>query len=274
MTLRLVEIVSGGYSSLQLPLQDPSQGYYIQEIEGLNPVEASIVTTKTATRNGVQYQASSQEGRSIVLHLGLDPDYISNSAVSLRRALYARLMPGREVTLRFTMDNHPIVEIVGRVESFEAAIFSQDTDSVISILCMDPDFVATSLTSFSGYSVAGTTDSVIVNNGDVPVGFLFTLAVDRTITDFSIVHSGADNVLHNMDFAAPLISGDILQINTIPGQKGAWMTRETTTASVLYGISPESPYFQLQPGPNNFRAKVAGAPIAYSVRFTERFGGL
>ena len=274
MTIRLVEIVSGGYSSLQLPLQDPSQGYYIQEIEGLTPVEASIVTTKTATRNGVQYQASSQEGRSIVLHLGLDPDYISNTAASLRRALYARLMPGREVTLRFTMDNHPIVEIVGRVESFQAAIFSQDTDSVVSILCMDPDFISTTLTSFSGNSTSGTTDSVITNNGDVPVGFLFTLAVNRTITEFSIVHSGADNVLHNMDFAAPLLAGDILEINTIPGQKGAWMTRGTARASVLYGVSPESPYFQLQPGANNFRTKIAGATIPYTVRYTERFGGL
>jgi hypothetical protein len=43
---------------LALSLDDPSSGFIIEEIEGLDPVKASVVSSSFATMDGEQYQFS------------------------------------------------------------------------------------------------------------------------------------------------------------------------------------------------------------------------
>lgn len=273
MSISTLDIINSSLDTLSIPLQDPSLGYYVEEILGLDPVKASLVFTPFGTVDGSQYQASRRDNRNIVLKIGLSPDYITNDVYSLRHGLYSKLMPKSPVMLRFHV-NGTIRQTQGYVESLETPIFSQDPEAVISIICQDPDFLATTQTTFNASTSAGATNLTLNYNGSVPTGISFKMTLNRALSEFSFYQSGSDNQLNRIDFAASLLNGDILEISTVPGNKGAWLTRAGNRSSILAGISPESAYFQLLPGENLVRVQCSGAEIPYEIKYTERFGGL
>ena len=77
-----------------------------------------------------------------------------------------------------------------------------------------------------------------------------------------------------MDFAGSLIADDVLVINTITGSKGATLTRAAVNSSVLYGVSAQSTWLELEPGENYIRVYATGAAIPFTIEYTNRHGGL
>lgn len=259
---------------LSLPFGDYSNGFAVEEIRGLDPVKATIVSSSFANLDGAQYQSSRRETRNIVLSLGLEPDYVTKSVRDLRTQLYSFFMPKSEVNLRFSLSDADTVEITGRVESFESDLFTAEPSVDISILCFDPDFTELTAELLEGDTVSDSTDTTIEYNGTVETGIVFTLNVDRSLSEFTLYHKGPDNVLKSLDFAASLVSGDVLTISTISGQKSVTLLRSGVTSSILYGMSPQANWIELQPGTNYFRAYATGAAIPYTVTYTNRHGGL
>ena len=98
--LTAVEAFTPQGENLFLPLQDSSGGYVVQDIDGLDPVNAQIVSSKFARLEGEQYQSSYREKRNILISLGLEPDYGAALSVSqLRSRLYDFFMPKSPVRL-------------------------------------------------------------------------------------------------------------------------------------------------------------------------------
>lgn len=262
---------------LSLPLEDVLNGYIVEEIEGLGPVKATLVSSSVANEDGEQELSSRREARDIKLKLGLEPDYQTTTVRSLRQRLYSFFMTKRQVFLRFIDDDGLEVDIVGRVETCEPSIFSNEPAMDISVHCYNPDFVVPLPTTLSGMTVetsseADTTE--IEYDGTVDTGIVVTLEVNRTESALTIYNLGPDDVLRQLDFSAPLVAGDKVRISTVAGAKGAILTRAGVESSVLYGVSPQSNWIKLMEGTNRFRVYATGAPIPYTLEYLTRYGGL
>src|SRR5574343_287797 len=181
-----VRTVSG--SLLTLQLDDASNGYAVADIDGLDPVKATIVSSSFAEMDGSQYLSSRREERNITFRIGFEPNYASMSVRSLRNNLYKFFIPKSYVKLRFYMIDGLIIEISGRVESFEAPLFTQDPIANISVLCFDPDFIETTPIVVNGNTVSTTTEFNIDYEGTTDTGFVFVLSVNRALSALTIYH--------------------------------------------------------------------------------------
>lgn len=262
-------------NTLSLPLQPTTPGYTIREIEGLDPVKSTIVSTAFAQLDGSQFQSARRENRNIILKVGLEPYFAGGSTVaSLRSALYTYFMPKTSVELTFYIDDVATYSIQGTVESCESSLFSKDPEMTISILCFDPNFTALSPVTVNGNTVADTTEQTITVAGSVETGYVFTLSVNRSISGFSIYKRRPDGSIVQMDVTMALASGDVVKISTEPKNKYATLTRSGSTSSILYAVSNNAKWGPLYPGVNYFRVLVSGAAIPFTLVYTDKYGGL
>jgi hypothetical protein len=253
---------------------DISEGFIIQDIEGLDPVKATLVSSSFANMDGEQYQSSRREKRNLLFTLGLEPDHVTQTVKSLRNRLYGHFMPKSNVNFRFFSDDFPTVDISGRVESFEAPLFAKDPEARLSLVCFNPDFYDSNPVLINGSTTAGSTETEINYVGTVESGIVFRIAINRTIIGFTIFNRPADNSIRSLEFLAPLLAGDIIEISTAVGSKGATLIRSGIGTSILYGVSPYSSWIEMLPGLNNIRVVVSGAAIPYTLEYTTKYGGL
>jgi hypothetical protein len=183
-------------------------------------------------------------------------------------------MPKSQVDLRFYEDTGLIVNIAGRVESFDSPRFAKEPDGTISIICEISDFDTRIPLTLAGVSTAGGTVTPVTYEGSIETGFDFTMFVDRTITGFTIYNTDASNTQRSMPFASPMVAGDILRIGTVPGRKYATLTHAGADQSVLYGVSPAANWLNLFPGLNNVRVLLAGAAVPWEIVYTTKYGGI
>jgi len=73
----------------------------IRNVDGLDPVTASVGTTPYGSSDGESYVGSSVLSRNLVLTLHPNPNWINWSPEALRRFLYAYFMPKGIVQLEF-----------------------------------------------------------------------------------------------------------------------------------------------------------------------------
>lgn len=266
----LVQATNNRGSTLDLSLIDSSNGFVMGEIEGLGPVKANIVSSSFAGGDGEQYQSSRRDSRNIVLHIGLEPDWSTETVSSLRKRLYQFFMTKSQVSLRFHEDDGLMVDIEGRVETCEPDIFTEEPAMVVSILCGEPDFVEPGSVTYNGATTDTETESIIDYDGTIETGIRLLLTPDRAVPDFTVYHRPPDGTLRQLVFEYPLVANDPLVISTISGDKGAWVGG----ISALYGITPQSTWIELQPGENYIRIYAEGLPIPFQIVYTNRYGGL
>jgi hypothetical protein len=111
-------------------------------------------------------------------------------------------------------------------------------------------------------------------DGEVETGFVFTLNVNRTLSEVTIYNTTPNEGIRSLDFSGSLVAGDVLVINTITGSKGATLTHLGASSSVLYGVSPQSSWLDLKPGSNQLRVYAVGAAIPFTIAYTTKYGGL
>lgn len=259
---------------LELPLDDISNGFAVENIQGLDPGKATITSSPYAKKSGGRFQSSRRETRNILLLIGLEPDYVNHTVRDLRTQLYSYLMPENQIFLRFYDSDGLTVNIEGRVESFEIALFSQTPAVYVSILCFDPDFTALDSILISRNTVASSTEFLVEYDGTAETGINFVLNVDRSLTEFTIYHRGPDNVTTSLDVAATMASGDVVTINTVVGSKSITLLRASVLSSLMYAMPPESEWTTLKQGDNHLRVYATGAVIPFTIEYTPRYGGL
>lgn len=273
--LERVEVVSSQGALLNLPLEDSNAGLLIEEINGLDPVKATITSSSFAQMDGGQYQSSRREERNIVALITLEPEFGVSTVRELRRRLYSYAMPKSEIELRFYSTDMPPVRINGRVESLEGALFTAEPAMNLSVLCFDPDFYEPEPIVMAGntYAVTGS-DLDIDYTGSVETGILFKLNVNRVASIFSIYVVDPSGSSTQLDFSTPLQNGDVVEISTVPGSKYAHLTRGGVETSVLYAISPQSKWLEIHPGESTLRVVAPGHPIPYTIEYVRKHGGL
>src|SRR5690349_11534227 len=103
----------------------------IRNVDGLDPVKASVGTSPYGSVDGESYAGSSVPSRNIVLTIGGNPDWATWTHASLRRRLYPYFMPKRISRLDFYSDDMDPVTISGVVEGFSFNQFSKDPEMQI-----------------------------------------------------------------------------------------------------------------------------------------------
>lgn len=272
--LTYLEVFTSQGGLLTLTLSDPSNGYKVQGIDGLDPVKATLVSSSFANMDGGQYHSSRREPRNLKFEIGFKPDYVNMSVQDLRRNLYLYFMPKSQNLFRFHTSDGLYYDIYGRIESFETALFTKDPAVSISAMCYDPDFIDPNPVIVNDLTVSDMTWTVHEYDGSVETGATFTLTVNRDLPEFTIYHIPPDGSIRSMDFNVPLIAGDTLKIVTVPGAKEVTLTRAGSDSSVLYGMAPTSNWLSLEPGSNQIRVYATGAGIPYSLEYLNRYGGL
>lgn len=279
--LSRVDVVNHVGSVLSLPLDDISGGYSVEEIDGLDPVKAVLVSSSFANQDGEQYHTSRREKRNITMKLGFEPDYVNTSVESLRKKLYNFFMPKSPATMKFYMVDGTEYDISGRVESCEAPLFVQDPVAAISLLCFDPDFIDPTSKRFSGTATAVAaismgSDTLIQYDGTVDTGFLATITAVRACTSLSIDVVGPDGVTNSLVLSGlSLVANDVVKISTVPGNKYVTKTSGGTTTSILSKKRVTDPWLMLDNGANHLRVYSAdGGAMPFTIDYTVRYGGL
>jgi hypothetical protein len=270
-----VEIRTAQGGLLTLPLQDISEGFVVQDIDGLDPVDAVLVFSSFAGQDGSQFQSARRENRYLTLRIKYEPDPAVTTASKLRQKLYGYLMPKSVVQLRFYDDELPApVNILGRVSKFNSPRFVKDPDATIELTCEIPDFDTLVTKTFGANSTSGTTETTRTYDGSVETGVLFRFEIDRNISGFTIYATDESNTQRSLVFTDLLEEDDVIEISTRPGNKYARRTRAGVTESVLHAVSPSSNWINLYPGTNKIRVLVPGAGIPWTMEYTDKYGAL
>lgn len=273
--LTKVEIRTIDGALLALPIFDPSTGYVVTDIEGLDPVDAQLTSSALAGMDGEVLQASRFNARDIVFRIDLKEEYTSLSTGGLRANLYKFFMPKTRIAMRFFVEGMPTTEIVGHVEKLESPRFVQEPYAYISVRCFDPDFVGIDPVNRSGITVDNNNTIDVDYVGTVPTGFNFTINVNRSILTLNIYNLTPTGEQQDMELRGGFSSGDKVQIDSNPGNLDISLTRGATTTPVLFRLSNKATWVRFEPGLNKFRVRTpAGAPMPWGFYYNPRYGGL
>ena len=279
--LTKLEAYSSWESAPVLPLSDNGREetdlIQIRNIDGLDPVKASVNTSPFGSIDGVAYTGSSVPSRNIVLTLHPNPDWNNWSFESLRRLLYSYFMPKQLTRLVFSSTDMPPVEIYGYVESAEVSQFSKDIELLASIICPDPYFTAVSPTVLAGQSSDGSNPLKINYNGSIEAGI--NVEVTR-LSDPAPTVIGVqigDPSLSYYRVTATVSASMYFLTNSVPAQK--YVRNVTLNTGVITNLLSKtqrgSNWPTLKPGVNNFSV-ITDTPgnQDWQLTYFERFGGL
>lgn len=272
--LTKIDVTNRRGNVLTLPMIDDEAQYLIADIDGLQPVQATLSSSSYTGLDGEIFQSAKRAARNIKLKLDLDPDPATDTITSLRQNLYRYFMPKSTVKLRLYQDTGLYVDITGIVEDFGTPLFEQDPNVDISVMCYQPDFVDPRIVDLAGSTVSTTTPTVINYPGNIETGTVLTLHVNRPVADFTIYNVDEGGNIYQLDFTGSLIAGDELVVSSLPGSKGLTLTRAGVSSSYLYGRSAQSSWINLFEGVNNFRVYTSAEPVPYTLEYQVRYGGL
>lgn len=277
--LDIVEVRTPLGALLSLPLEDPTNGYFVEEIEGLDPVKASLVSVGYAQGDGAQYRGGRIDPRNIKFRIALEPDYISQSMDSLRQQLYSFFMPKSTVNLRFRVTQvqggpERVRDISGVVEDCAIDFFSETCVANISVMCYDPYFSDPTPVTKSG--TLG--DSFVIENpGTVPVGFRFDVTNEPQGYGYNLdqrLVSGPP--LTSFNIYGEFRRYDIIKMNSEFGKKSLIADRvdQISPVPMLGAIQPGSQWLQMGLGRNLIQTGNQGVLRPFTLRFTPKYGGL
>jgi hypothetical protein len=277
MFSRMVVVGDGSVGSLTVQLGDNPNGIYIKDISGLDPVKATLTSSNFAGQTGAIFQSSRRESRNITIKMGVDPDPTTQTVRSVKRSIYNVFRPETEILLKFYDDDSDVpvtdgYQIRGRVEYCQSPMFAQDPEVDVSIMCFDPDFQDASPITVNLSTDPSLAATYFPYDGSTETGVTITLNVNAAISAFNVYYIDGSNVTWNMDATVLLQVGDVVTINTTPGNKSATLVRAGVTTSILYAISPQSTWPKLAPGDNWFRIHTSAGIMPATISYTKRFG--
>jgi Phage tail protein len=278
-----VKAFSSWRSAPTLPLSDGPRAetdlIQVRNIDGLDPVKASINTSPFGSVDGSSYVGSSVISRNIVLTLHPNPDWHTWTYESLRKLLYSYFMPKRSVRLVFYSDDMDPVEISGYVESVEVNMFTKDPDLVVSVICPDPYFSSVNPVVATGQTVrSGGTVTVIDYDGTIEAGMNVKVTHVATPVPTDIAIQIGDPILTNFAVFASVDAQTYFETSSIPMKKyvqnvGIGSGVITNLLNKIH-IQEGSLWPSLQPGENEFRVVTDKGGQDWTLTYFERFGGL
>lgn len=302
MLTHVVRVTPPGstYAEFVMPVLVPdSTGLFISQIEGLEPV-AENITTKAFSGGEGEYFVGRQRGkRNIVLHFGIETQGFDPGAVreSFNPNFYSD--GDSEITLRFVFDNRDPVVISGFAETIEGDRFTSDLEFQVSVICPKPNFIAETVSTATGFTDSDPGWTTLTTLGDRACGLAVKLIpesgleanIGNDMTYITGVESSTPGVyIHQnaleinpktADLPDPMVAGEEFWMDSRIGKKSVYIYTPSTGAirNALRGMTQDSTWPKLFPGPNGFRIKnpywAPGAhPMAWTAYWYDEFGGI
>jgi Phage tail protein len=277
-----VKAYSSWQSAPTLPLsdQDTAETDLIQvtNIDGLDPVTASVNTSPLGSVDGTSYVGSSVPSRNIVMTLHPNPDWDTWTYENLRKLLYSYFMPKRRVKLVFLSDDRVPVQIEGYVESVQANLFSKSPEVQVSIICPDPYFTSVDPIVVTGLTVRkGGAVQTVEYNGTIETGFNVEVTYGSGAPPTVIGIQIGDPLISFFNVTATVSATSVFEMNSVQMQKYVQNVDLTTgvISSLLSKVVQEgSAWPTLQPGENEFSVITDVGVQDWTLTYFERYGGL
>lgn len=249
----------------------------IRNIDGLEPVKASVNTSLFGSVDGAAYTGASIPGRNIVLTIHPNPDWHTWKYEDLRKLIYSYFMSKRPVRLVFYSDEDPPVEILGIVESVDNNIFSKDQEFNVSVICPDPYFVSKDPKVITGQTIrSGGAPRVVTYDGSVETGFRVKVSFSSGTAPTTIGIQVGDPKISYFNLTATVGSTLYVDMSSIAMQK--YIQNVSIGSGVITNLLSKmqegSTWPLFQPGDNDFSVVTDQGVQDWELSFYERFGGL
>jgi hypothetical protein len=284
------------WPSLEIPVQaSDGSGVFAENVGGLEPVTAEIVTKSYNELDGDFVTGSRLPKRNIVLHLVMEA--INSTISEVRQRLYGYFLPKMPIVLQFDFNDREPVRINGYVESFTSDRFSQDPTAELSILCPKPNFLSITEYDVNGSSVIGSNPPLtdVPNLGDQVVGFQLRISNPSDVDFRGDIHvermiegstpgeyfSTQKMWFEDVDLSSTIL--DYIFIETTRGKKTAKHINpndDGDTYSLLGMTTEDSSWPVLWAATNKFRVVTtnttgwAGSHLHWDLTYHYEFGGI
>jgi len=248
----------------------------VRNIDGLDPVKASVNTSPYGSIDGASHTGSSVLTRNIVLTLRPNPDWNDWSYEGLRRLLYSYFMPKLLTRLVFYSDDMVPVEISGVVEGVSVDMFSKDPQLIVSIVCPDPYFTALEPVVLTG--LTGNTPIIVDYQGNIEAGMHVKVSATADPPPADIAIQIGNPRITYFGVHAVVNSSLFFEMSSLPMQKFVQNVNIgtgviTNLLSNVY-IQEGSLWPTFQPGENEFSVITNVGVHDWELTYFERFGGL
>jgi phage-related protein len=249
----------------------------IRNIEGLEPVKASVNTSLFGSVDGAAYTGSSVPSRNIVLTIHPNPDWHTWKYEDLRKLIYSYFMSKKPVRLVFYSDEDSPVEIFGIVESVDNSIFSKDQEFNVSVICPDPYFTSLDPKVITGQSIrSGGAPRVVTYNGSVETGIRVKVSFSSGAAPTTIGIQVGDPKVSYFNVAATVGSTLYVDMSSVAMQK--YIQNVSIGSGVITNLLSKmqegSKWPLFEQGDNNFSVITDQGVQDWELSFYERFGGL
>ncbi len=281
--LKKLEVYSSiqSVSTLSYTEDGPIEADFVQitNIDGLDPVKANISTVDLGAGDGSAWVGSDVPSRNIVLTLRPNPDWTTWTAETLRQFIYSYFVPKCEVNLIFDSDEVGTVQISGFVESCDANPFTKDPEYIVSIICPDPYFEATEVTTVTGSVISAddfsTGNTLIHLDGNIPIGFKVRILSSASISELFVqIGDPLTSTFHILTEA--LFSPSIFDMFSDPLDKVVRVVDPDsgTIGDLLGKMQGGSEWPFLQPGDNHFAIMGNITGQDWTLKYFEKYGGI
>lgn len=258
-----------------------SSYYAITDIDGFDPPEAVINTTRNAGYDGAIYNSAYMASRTVIITLAVNAPCAEN-----RIRLYRYFKVKSKVRLRYVTVQRDL-SVEGYVQAIDVAYFGKKQTVQITVYCPEPalsgDEKTVTLTNVESLfqfpvkfdapipmsNAIAINEYNIYNAGDLKTGFRVEIEATGTVVNPKIIDT---NTLDMLSFNLTLADGDQLRIVTEQGKKGAWVNG----VNEIGCINPGSKWLDLRPGDNVLLvlADSGDLNMRTSISLTEKFEGV
>ena len=250
-----------------------NEAYVIESIEGLDPPEAVINTTRNANADGSVFNSSYVKERQIIITLAINAPAEEN-----RIQLYKYFKSKYPVKLYYKNSTRNVF-IEGYCKKPFIEFFNKKEIAQITILCPNPFFSGAEqeLTDFSTvnplfefpFSIEEPPGEIefaeiildqeknIMNKGDVETGAVFKLKARGSVLN-PVIYNVESNVYFKLNIEMQM--GDEIFINTMTKQKMVNLTRNGITTNIIGNLAGGSTWLIFDPGDNIYMATAEESP--------------
>lgn len=265
---------------------DPS--YIVVQIDGLDPPDAQISTTKRIGYDGEDIQSVYVEPRTVTIYTVLTGDV---EAARLRLYQYARIKQYLKVRYQ---NSHRDVIAEGTVKGIQYDHFAQIPMMEIVVYCQYPylrnidtitdggsqilpaftfEFSCDDGSMFEFGTFLEIPEIVALNSGEVITGVRFIFRMNGIVKNPKIFDRSTGEFLAlRYDFQA----GDVVTVSTHFGNKFAHLLRNAQTINIFNAVTKESTWLQMDIGDNVFvfEAEQGQNMIELSIIHTDEYEGV
>lgn len=287
------------FAEYEMPMFVPNaDGVFIEEIEGLGPVEDTISTKAFGSGDGEYFVGRNRGKRNIVLHFGFESQGydVSEARDKLDRTFYT--VGDVRFRLRFEFDDKDPVQIEGFLETTEGNRFASDPEASLSIICPKPNFVSVS-PSFATGETDHTPDLVnLTNNGNREVGLAVKIIPEAGLEDHfanTLIYESkidvgggvyqAINALQvrgwTQDLPEPMEAGEEFWMDSRLGKKSVYIYNpaDGSVRNAMRNMTNDSRWPKLYPGTSKFSIAspywAQGAhPMTWQAFWYDEFGSI